>query len=171
MDSRLATAESMPTVALSDYRVLAAFRFEIRKFLAFSEKAAREAGIEPQQHQLMLAVKGLPAEQRPTIRALADRLCVEHHTTVALVDKLEARGFATRERGRDDRRQVFVHLTAPGLALLRRLSALHRAQLMSVGPDMVLALHAILESRVPARRQPVAKSKKASAVRRKRSPK
>ena len=82
----------MPTVALSDYRVLAAFRFEIRKFLAFSEKAAREAGVEPQQHQLMLAVKGLPAEQRPTIRALADRLCVEHHTTVALVDKLHEAG-------------------------------------------------------------------------------
>lgn len=149
----------MPTVALSDYRVLAAFRFEIRKFLAFSEKAARAAGIEPQQHQLMLAVKGLPAEQRPTIRALADRLCVEHHTTVALVDKLEARGFVTRERGRDDRRQVFVHLTAPGLALLRRLSALHRAQLIGVGPDMVLALQAILESRTPARRTAVTDSK------------
>jgi DNA-binding MarR family transcriptional regulator len=145
----------MPTVALSDYRVLAALRFEIRKFLAFSEKAAREAGVEPQQHQLMLAVKGLPAGQRPTIRALADRLCVEHHTTVALVDKLEARGFVTRVRGRDDRREVFVHLTAPGAALLRRLSALHRAQLISVGPDMVLALQAILESRKPARRASV----------------
>ena len=148
----------MPTVALSDYRVLAAFRFEIRKFLAFSEKAAREAGVEPQQHQLMLAVKGLPAEQRPTIRALAGRLCVEHHTTVALVDKLEARGFVTRERGRDDRREVFVHLTAPGLALLRRLSALHREQLIGVGPGMVSALQAILESRAPARRAAAVKS-------------
>ena len=153
----------MPTVALSDYRVLAAFRFEIRKFLAFSEKAAREAGVEPQQHQLMLAVKGLPSGQRPTIRSLADRLCVEHHTTVALVDKLEARGFVTRERGSDDRREVFVHLTAPGLALLRKLSALHRAQLISVGPDMVLALQAILESRGPVRRAAAAKSKKARA--------
>jgi DNA-binding MarR family transcriptional regulator len=153
----------MPTVALSDYRVLAALRFEIRRFLAFSEKAAREAGVEPQQHQLMLAVKGLPAGQRPTIRALADRLCVEHHTTVALVDKLEARGFVTRERGRDDRREVFVHLTAPGAALLRRLSALHRAQLISVGPDMVLALQAILESRKPGRRPSAVKPKKARA--------
>lgn len=152
----------MPTVALSDYRVLAALRFEIRRFLAFSEKAAREAGVEPQQHQLMLAVKGLPAGQRPTIRALADRLCVEHHTTVALVDKLEARGFVTRERGLDDRREVFVHLTAPGAALLRRLSALHRAQLISVGPDMVLALQAILESRKPGRR-PSVKAKKSRA--------
>jgi DNA-binding MarR family transcriptional regulator len=153
----------MPTVALSDYRVLAALRFEIRRFLAFSEKAAREAGVEPQQHQLMLAVKGLPAGQRPTIRALAERLCVEHHTTVALVDKLEARGFVTRERGRDDRREVFVHLTAPGAALLRRLSALHRAQLISVGPDMVLALQAILESRKSGRRPAAVKPKKARA--------
>ena len=78
--------------------------------------------------------EGLPAGQRPTIRALADRLCVEHHTTVALVDKLEARGFVTRERGRDDRREVFVHTDGAGLALLRRLSALHRAQLIGVGP-------------------------------------
>jgi DNA-binding MarR family transcriptional regulator len=153
----------MPTVALSDYRVLAALRFEIRRFLAFSEKAAREAGVEPQQHQLMLAVKGLPAGQRPTIRALAERLCVEHHTTVALVDKLEARGFVTRERGRDDRREVFVHLTAPGAALLRRLSALHRAQLISVGPDMVLALQAILESRKSGRRPAAVKPKKTRA--------
>jgi DNA-binding MarR family transcriptional regulator len=135
----------MAKVSLSDYQALAAFRYEIRKFVAFSESAARAAGIEPQQHQLLLAVRGLPAELRPTIGAIAERLCVQHHTTVALVDKLEARGLLSRERGLDDRREVLLRLTAAGERLLRQLSALHRDQLRGVGPSMVTALRAILD--------------------------
>lgn len=131
-------------VSDADYRALAAFRYEIRKFLAFSERAARDAGIEPRQHQLLLAVQGLPVGQQPTIGTIAERLCVEHHTAVALVDKLERRAFVVRERGRVDRRQVLVRLTPDGTALLRRLSDLHREQLLRVGPHMVEALSAIL---------------------------
>jgi DNA-binding MarR family transcriptional regulator len=127
-----------------DYRRLSNFRFEIRKFLSFSEHAARGAGIEPQQHQLLLSVKGLPEELRPTIGVLADRLCVQHHTAVALVDKLEQRELVRRERSDVDRREVHVLLTAAGAALLRRLSALHKAQLRKVAPQMVEALTAIL---------------------------
>jgi DNA-binding MarR family transcriptional regulator len=134
----------------SDYRALAAFRYEIRKFLAFSEGAARAAGIEPQQHQLLLAVRGLPLELRPTIGAIAERLCVQHHTTVALVDKLEARGLLLRERGLDDRREVLLRLTPAGERLLRQLSALHREQLRGVGPAMVMALQAILAGKTGA---------------------
>jgi len=139
----------MPTITNSDYRSLAAFRYEIRKFLAFSELAARGAGIEPQQHQLLLAVRGLPESSRPTIRAIAERLCVQHHTTVALVDKLEARGLLARERSTRDRREVLLRLTPAGAAILRRLSALHRKQLRTVAPNMVMTLQTILgESRV-----------------------
>ncbi len=134
----------MPKISEADYRSLAAFRYEIRKFLAFSEQAARDAGIEPQQHQLLLAVRGLPADKRPTIRAAAERLCVQHHTAVALVDKLEARGLMLRERSSTDRREVLLRLTPAGQALLQRLSALHRAQLRGVGPTMVAALSTIL---------------------------
>lgn len=134
----------MARVPLKDYRSLAAFRYEIRKFLAFSEQAARAAGIEPQQHQLLLALRGLPPDVPPTIGAVAERLCVQHHTAVALVDKLEARGLLVRERGTVDRRQVFLRLTPSGSALLRKLSELHRAQLRSVGPAMVAALQGIL---------------------------
>ena len=137
---------SKENVALSDYRALAAFRSEIRKFLAFSEKAARGAGIEPQQHQLLLAVKGYPGGARPTIGDIAERLCVEHHTTVGLADKLEARGMLRRERGTKDRRLVFLRLTSKGAGLLRKLSVLHRDQLLRVGPDMVLALESILSA-------------------------
>jgi DNA-binding MarR family transcriptional regulator len=86
-------------VSASEYRALAAFRYEVRKFLAFSEKAAREASIEPQQHQLLLAVMGFPGPSRPTVGDIAERLCVAHHTTVGLVDKLEARGMLRRARG------------------------------------------------------------------------
>jgi DNA-binding MarR family transcriptional regulator len=134
------------TVALSDYRALAAFRYEIRKFLAFSERAARGHGIEPQQHQLLLAVRGFPGNSRPTIGDIAERLCVEHHTTVGLVDKLEERGLIQRERGTRDRREVFLKLTPVGGSLLRKLSILHRAQLLRVGPHMVGALDAILSA-------------------------
>ncbi len=134
----------MSKLSLNDYRSLAALRFEIRKFLAFSEQAARDAGIEPQQHQLLLSVRGLPEGMTPTVGAVAERLCVQHHTAVALVDKLEARGFLRRERGIADRRQVMLRLTPAGDAALRRLSALHREQLRTVGPEMASALQEIL---------------------------
>jgi DNA-binding MarR family transcriptional regulator len=134
----------MPRITLADYRALAGFRHEIRKFIAFSEQAARDAGIEPQQHQLLLAVRGLPESMRPTVGAIAERLCVQHHTVVALVDKLEIRGLILRERSEADRREVLLRVTYAGEALLRGLSALHRLQLETVGPNMVRALERVL---------------------------
>jgi DNA-binding MarR family transcriptional regulator len=136
-----------PAVSTGDYRALAALRYELRKFLAFSERAARAAGIEAQQHQLLLALRGLPEGARPTIGVVAERLCVQHHTTVALVDKLEERALLVRERGAEDRREVMLRLTPSGEAVLRRLSAIHRKQLRTVGPAMVGALGAILGPR------------------------
>jgi DNA-binding MarR family transcriptional regulator len=133
------------SLATTSYRALAGFRYEIRKFLAFSEKAARAAGIEPQQHQMLLAIRGLPEGTRPTIGAVAERLCVQHHTAVALADKLEERGLAQRERDGQDRRVVLLRLTPEGEGVLRSLSALHRDQLRSVGPAMVEVLRAIVE--------------------------
>jgi DNA-binding MarR family transcriptional regulator len=137
----------MASVSLSDYRSLAQFRYEIRKFLAFSERAARAAGIEPKQHQLLLSVRGLPKAARPTIGTIAERLCVQHHTAVALVDKLEKRGLLQRERGTKDRREVLLKLTPEADELLQGLSTLHRQQLRSVGPTMVAALQSILGKR------------------------
>jgi DNA-binding MarR family transcriptional regulator len=134
-------------VPLTDLRALAAFRYELRCFLAFSEQAAREAGIEPQQHQLLLTIGGLPAGQRPNIRTLAERLCVQHHTTVALVDKLEERALVRRERSTEDKREVLVRLTEPGQELLQQLSRRHRDHLQNVGPEMVETLGAILDGR------------------------
>jgi DNA-binding MarR family transcriptional regulator len=141
----------MPKVTLTHYRQLAAFRYEIRKFLAFSEQAARAAGIEPQQHQLLLAIRGLPEDVRPTIGALAERLCVQHHTAVALADKLEERGLLRRERSSNDRREVLLSITLKGESILRELSALHHQQLSAVGSTMVDALAAILAEGRPTR--------------------
>lgn len=136
-----------PRVPQTDLRALAAFRYELRCFLAFSEQAAREAGVEPQQHQLLLAIGGLPSGQRPNIRTLAERLCVQHHTAVALVDKVEERGFVKRERSREDKREVLVRLTDAGTDLLQQLSRKHRDHLQNVGPEMVAALGSILGDR------------------------
>jgi DNA-binding MarR family transcriptional regulator len=132
-------------VTISEQRALAAFRYELRRFLAFSEQAARAAGIEPQQHQLLLAVGGLPAGARPNIRTLAERLCVQHHTAVALVDKLEHRDLVRRERSTEDKREVLVRLTSAGNDLLQQLSRQHRKHLQNVGPEMLAALGAILD--------------------------
>ncbi len=137
----------MPRVTSQDYRLLAAFRYEMRKFLAFSERAAREAGIEPQQHQLLLSLRGLPEGVRPTIGAVAERLCVQHHTAVALVDKLEQRGLILRERNPDDKREVLLQLTSEGEAILRELSTLHRDQLAVIGPALVDALESLVRKR------------------------
>jgi DNA-binding MarR family transcriptional regulator len=138
----MTNGRNQPT--LSEYRALAELRYQIRRFVAFSERAARGAGIEPQQHQLLLAIKGLPEGREPSVGALAERLCVEHQTCVALVDKVVLRGFARRETSLRDRRQVLVLLTPDGEELLRGLSVMHREQFRTVGPTLVRALSDIM---------------------------
>jgi DNA-binding MarR family transcriptional regulator len=136
-----------PEPPLSDYRALAELRYQVRRFLAFSEAAARGAGIEPQQHQLLLAMKGLPTGRRPTIKTLAERLCIKHNTAVALVDQVEARNLVRRERHDDDRREILLRLTPKGARILRSLSVLHRDQLQVIGPTLAEVLSAILRAR------------------------
>jgi DNA-binding MarR family transcriptional regulator len=142
----------MPAVPLSDaaYTALATFRYELRRFLRFSEQAARAAGLAPQQHQLLLALRGAPRGAPLAIGALAERLQVRHHTAVGLVDRMAARGLVRRTRAADDRRRVLVGLTARGAARLPRLSAMHREELRAAAPR-VLAARATLV-REPARR-------------------
>ena len=106
-------------LALSDYRALAELRYQVRLFLHFSEREARKMGLEPQQHQLMLALKGLPPGRRPTVGTLAERLQIQHHSTVELVNRLSAGGLVRRNRGDEDRRQVLLGLTPKGERGLR----------------------------------------------------
>jgi len=132
----------------SDYRALARFRFEIRRFLQFSEEAARLHGLEPQQHQAMLALKGLPEGEAPTMRALAARLLLKHHSVVGLVDRLEKAGLVTRLGDPEDARRVVIRLTRRGEEALRRLSLIHREELQVSGPRLLNAMRSIISARM-----------------------
>ena len=127
-----------------DYRVLADFRYQIRRYLTFSEQAARAAGIEPHQHLALLAIKGLPDPAKPTVGVLAERLQIQHHSAVELSDRLEARGLIRRVRSRTDRREVLLRLTGKAERLVRDLSMPYRAELQAVGLKLLDALQAAL---------------------------
>jgi DNA-binding MarR family transcriptional regulator len=129
-----------------DYRALAEFRYQIRRFLRFSERAARAAGLEPQQHQLLLAVKGMPDGSRATIGDIAERLQIQHHSTVELADRMVKRGYVQRKRGGQDRRQVLLQLTSKGEKVLRELSLHHEDELRTTGPELVAALRKMMNS-------------------------
>lgn len=127
-----------------DYRALGAFRYQIRRFLHFSEMAARAEGLEPQQHQMMLAIRSSQEPDGPTIGRLAGLLLIRHHSAVGLIDRLAERGLVERVRGDDDRRQVRIQLTPEGEAKLKRLSSEHRSELLNTGPLLVEALGGLL---------------------------
>jgi DNA-binding MarR family transcriptional regulator len=122
-----------------DYRALHAFRFQINRFLHFSEEAARTEGLEPRQHQLMLAVQASAGGQ-PTVGEIAEQLFIRHNSAVELADRLVERGLAQRIREGSDRRQVRIRLTSKGEEKLRRLSGEHRDELRRTGPMLASAL-------------------------------
>ena len=125
---------------------MAELRYQIRRFLRFSENAARQAGIEPQQHQLLLAVRGLPDNLKPTVGVLAERMQLQHHSTVELIDRLVDRGFLCRLRAIDDRRQVLVKLNHDGEKFLKTLSIHHLQELQSAGPKFVQILQTLIDN-------------------------
>jgi DNA-binding MarR family transcriptional regulator len=132
---------------LSDYQSLAELRHQIRRFLHFSEQNARNAGLEPRQHQLMLALKGLPADRRPRVAEIAERLQIQHHSAVELLNRLADSGLVRRHRGTHDRREVLLSLTPQGEKVLQELSLQHRAELRNAGPALVKALRQVTQAR------------------------
>src|SRR5208283_851218 len=98
----------------ADFESLAELRYQIRRFLHFSEQASEAAGLEPRQHQLMLALKGLAGGVRPRVGELAERLQIRHHSAVELVNRLSAGGYVRRNRGGEDGREVLLSLTPKG---------------------------------------------------------
>lgn len=129
----------------ADYHSLGAFRYQIRRFQHFSEDAARTEGLEPQQHQMLLAIRALKDEDTPTIGQLAHHLFIRHHSAVGMIDRLVERGLVERLRGEEDRRQVRVRLTPSGNQRLHHLSRIHRAELRQSGPALVETLRNLLE--------------------------
>ena len=128
------------------YEMLAALRYGLLEFLQFSRDAAAGAGLTPQQHQALLAIKGCPERDYLLIGELAERLHLKHHSVVELVDRLGERQLVKRAPSAIDRRRVEVRLTAKGETVIRKLSAAHLAELREHGPE----LHRLLGSVIRA---------------------
>jgi len=135
---------SVHDISAAGFQQLAEFRYCIRQFLHFSEQVARANGIEPQQHQLLLAVKGLPSGVRPTVTALAHRMCLRHHSTVELINRMVERGAVVRRPSDHDRREVLIELTPVGEEILQKLSLVHWQELQTSGPALSEALQAVV---------------------------
>jgi DNA-binding MarR family transcriptional regulator len=121
-----------------DFETLARFRYQLRRFLRFSEEVTRLNGVTPLQYQLMLQIKGFPGREWATVGELAERLQAKHHGVVALISRCEEAGLVTRNGGRDDQRRVEIRLTQSGERRLNQLARLHRDELLSVKDGFAL---------------------------------
>lgn len=130
-----------------DYGALAEFRFQLRKFLAFSEAAAHRAGLTPQQHQALLAIKGFSSPEAVSVGDLARFLLVRHHTAVELMDRMTRLGLLSRTVDDNDGRRVLVRLTGKGEQKLRTLSKIHFEELKSASPGLTRILKSFQRSR------------------------
>lgn len=141
-------------ITTAEYRALAELRYRIRKFVREGDAVARTAGLEPQQYLLLLAIRGMPEGEEPTIRSLAERLALKHQSTVELIDRLESHGYVRRARSRDDRRRVLVSLLPRGEQLLEQVAQQRISELRSSGIAFVNAISALLESKRTSRERP-----------------
>jgi DNA-binding MarR family transcriptional regulator len=135
----------------SGYRALAEFRYRIRLFLEGGEAAARSAGLEPEQFQLLLAVRGMPEGREATIQAIAEHLCVRHNTAVERVDRLAHMGLLRRTTSSSDHRVVLVQLSAKGNHLFERLAQKRLEELKESGMHLIAALRKLISAARGAR--------------------
>jgi DNA-binding MarR family transcriptional regulator len=132
-------------ITTQEYQALAELRYRIRQFLHEGDAVAHAAGLEPQQYLLLLSIRGLPQGEEATIRTLADRLALKHHSAVELIDRLEMNGYVRRSRGRDDRRRVLVSLLPRGERLLQEVARHRITELRANGHALVRAIAQLLE--------------------------
>jgi DNA-binding MarR family transcriptional regulator len=137
---------SSKPLSKAQYENLAAFRFALRKFLRFSEDAAHDSGVTPQQHQALLAIKGFPGRDHVDVSELAERLQIRHHSAVGLIDRLVAEKLVARSPAPEDRRRLQIRLTARGEKVLAELTSVHREQLRRIGPEISLLLQRLGKS-------------------------
>jgi DNA-binding MarR family transcriptional regulator len=119
---------------------LAEFRYQLAGFLRRRRRAAQDAGIEPQQYELLLAVKGLPPDKKPTIKQIAEQLRLQHHSTVELTTRLVNRGLVKRDRSKDDRRAVLLSLTKEGQRAMDQVVQYSLDQLRQEAPELLKTL-------------------------------
>src|ERR1700748_1933790 len=119
---------------------LAAFRYQLRRFLAFSETAAGKAGLPPQQHQALLAIAGHTGAEPPSVGTLAEQLLVAPHTAAELAARMADAGLVTKAPAPQDRRRLTLALTPKANAILRRLTVAHLEELKGLDPALIRAL-------------------------------
>lgn len=122
----------------AEFDALAQFRYQLRRFLRFSEQATRRKGVTPLQYQLMLQIKGFPGREWATVVELAERLQAKHHGVVALISRCEKAGLVVRNVSRSDMRLVEVRLTGKGEHCLEQLARLHRAEHLSLRGEFAI---------------------------------
>ncbi len=126
----------------ADYAALAEFRYALRRFLSFSEARAVEAGLTPQQHQALLAIRGAPPGEA-TVGYVAERLILKPHSATGLLNRLESLGMISRETADADRRRALLRLTAKAHRILEALSVAHRAEIRNMRPALAEILSSI----------------------------
>lgn len=136
----MSKGKNLRPLAEPEYLALGEFRYQLRRFLRNMEEAARLLGANPQQYQLVLAIKGLPKHIEPTITQLAERMQLNHNSMVELADRCEEHKLLRRTRSATDRRQVSLSITPEGEALLRKLGVAARQELRDAGPILVEAI-------------------------------
>jgi DNA-binding MarR family transcriptional regulator len=139
------TREGAQAVSRAEYQALAEFRYQLAGFLRRRRNAAQEAGIEPQQYELLLAVKGLPSGKKPTIKQIAEQLALQHHSTVELTTRLVNRGLVKRERSKEDRRSVLLSVTKEGQRAMDQVVQYSLDQLRREAPDLLKTLARLLK--------------------------
>jgi len=134
------------TLSRDEYKALAEFRYQIRKYLRYMEEKARARGHNPRQYQLLLAIEGLPDGKEPTIKTLAERMQLNHNTTVELVDRCEQRGLLRRVRKDFDQRLVTLVPTPAGRRMMEEQASASRAELREIGPILFGSLQHLMKA-------------------------
>lgn len=138
----------------ADFEALAEFRYQLRKYLRFSEEVTHREGITPLQYLLLLQIRGYPGRQWATVVELAERLQAKHHGVGALVSRCEQLGLVRRVSSTTDLRKVEVHLTDAGNTMVQHLAQLHRAELLATQGRFSVPDLAATEAALPPRRRP-----------------
>ena len=132
------------------FQRLAEFRFQLRRFLNFSNRAAENAGIRPQQYQLLQCVAGMPDALDPTIANVAARMLLKHNSAVELVDRTIEQGLLRRSPDPADHRCILLRVTTQGERLLASLAEFHLEELEQAGPELTRALRRVLSMKLAA---------------------
>jgi len=140
------------TISDAEYRALAELRYRIRHFIQEGDAAAQRSNLEPQQYLMLLAIRGLPQGAVATIRTLAERMALKHHSAVELIDRLESHGLVRRSRSRGDKREVRVSLLPQGSKLLDRVARQRLSELKASGAALANAITILVERKRPSQR-------------------